>query len=256
VGDIGKRPAVDEGRDVLQGLNQVGLERVLEQHRHRPLSLQIPGGHRLTVVIVGDDYPGQPVFEVGDRDREAQNSHHLRCHGNIEAILPRHSIGFTSQTDNYLPKGTVVHIHYSLEDNPPGINVEPVSLLERIIQQSGQEIMGRRDRVEITGKVNIDLLHRNHLAVTSPRRSTLDPENRTERWFPQGEGGLLPDSGQGLGQSDRDRGLALPGGGGCDRGDQNQLSVPAILDPLPEIERDLGLILSVVLQILYSNPKL
>ena len=41
MGDIGERPAMDEGRVVLQGLHEVRRDRVLQQHRHRARRLEI-----------------------------------------------------------------------------------------------------------------------------------------------------------------------------------------------------------------------
>ena len=34
MGDVGERPAMDEGRVALERLHEVGLDGVLEQHRH------------------------------------------------------------------------------------------------------------------------------------------------------------------------------------------------------------------------------
>ena len=46
MGDVGERAAVDEGRVVLQRLDEVRLDRVGEQHGHRALGLEIAGGDR------------------------------------------------------------------------------------------------------------------------------------------------------------------------------------------------------------------
>ena len=39
--DIGKRAAMHEGRVVFQRLHQVRLHRVLQQHRHRAIGLDV-----------------------------------------------------------------------------------------------------------------------------------------------------------------------------------------------------------------------
>jgi hypothetical protein len=41
MGDVGERAAMDEGRIALQRLHQVGLQRVLQQHRHRAVGLEV-----------------------------------------------------------------------------------------------------------------------------------------------------------------------------------------------------------------------
>ena len=47
VGDVGEGTAVHEGGHALDGLHEVGLEGVLEDHHHGAHRLQIGGGHRL-----------------------------------------------------------------------------------------------------------------------------------------------------------------------------------------------------------------
>ena len=47
VRDVGERAAVDEGRRALERLHQVGRERVLQQHRHGAVRLEVAGAHRL-----------------------------------------------------------------------------------------------------------------------------------------------------------------------------------------------------------------
>ena len=49
VGDVRERAAVDERRLALERLDEVRLERVLEQHRHRAGGPQLLGEHRLAL---------------------------------------------------------------------------------------------------------------------------------------------------------------------------------------------------------------
>ena len=43
MGDIGEGAAMDEGRIVLQRLHEVRLHRILQQHRHRAVGLEVAG---------------------------------------------------------------------------------------------------------------------------------------------------------------------------------------------------------------------
>ena len=49
VGDVAERPGVHEHRGVLDRLEQVRLDGLTHDHRHRPGRLQVLGGHRLPV---------------------------------------------------------------------------------------------------------------------------------------------------------------------------------------------------------------
>jgi len=43
-----------------------------------------------------------------------------------------------------------------------------------------EQVVRRRDRVQIAGEVEVQVLHRHDLRVTASRRSALDTEHRAE----------------------------------------------------------------------------
>ncbi len=92
VGDVGERPAVDEGRVALERLHQVGLQRVLEQHRHRPVGVEVGGGHRLAVAGLGRRRCGRAGAR-GRRGRSARQKIAItsEADGDVEAVLARES---------------------------------------------------------------------------------------------------------------------------------------------------------------------
>ena len=89
VRDVGERAAVDERRIVLQRLHEVGRERVLEQHGHRAVRLQVARAHRLLVARVADDDVAEALLQVLERGREAEDRHHLGGDHDVEAVLAR-----------------------------------------------------------------------------------------------------------------------------------------------------------------------
>ena len=64
MGDVGKGAAVDKGGRALQGLDQIGLEGILEQGGHSTFRLQIPGGNGAAVIGVAHHHPGQALFHI------------------------------------------------------------------------------------------------------------------------------------------------------------------------------------------------
>ena len=62
--DVGERPAVDESRIIFKRLHQIGLQRVLQQHRHRAMHAQILRQHRFLIACVADHDVAEPRFQV------------------------------------------------------------------------------------------------------------------------------------------------------------------------------------------------
>jgi hypothetical protein len=93
VRDVGERPAMHQRRRVLQRLHQVGRQRVLQQHGHRAVHLQLGGGDRAAVARLGHHDAAQPRLQVGQRRGQAQHGHHFRRHHDVEARLARQAVG-------------------------------------------------------------------------------------------------------------------------------------------------------------------
>ena len=55
-----------------------------------------------------------------------------------------------------------------------------VALLQVIVEQRREQRVRARDRVEVAGEVEVDVLHRQHLRVAAARRAALHAEHRPE----------------------------------------------------------------------------
>src|SRR5699024_3037625 len=86
--NVGKCTAVDDGGIVFQGLDQVGVQGVLEQGGHGTGGADLSGSHRLAVIGVGADDPAQPLFQVLQVGGQAEDGHDLAGYRNIKAVLP------------------------------------------------------------------------------------------------------------------------------------------------------------------------
>jgi len=77
VGDVAEGPGVNDGRGALQRLDQVGFDRLQQQHRHRAGGVQVVGGDLLPVARVADDDAAEPAPEVAQRCGEREHRHDL-----------------------------------------------------------------------------------------------------------------------------------------------------------------------------------
>jgi hypothetical protein len=69
------------------------------------------------------------------------------------------------------------------------IDIQCISLIEMVIQQCVKEVMRSGDGMKISGKVEIDIRHRNHLCVSATGRATFDAKTRTQRWLTERDAG-------------------------------------------------------------------
>ena len=87
VGDVAERTGVHEHRRVLEGLEQVRLDGVAHDHRHRPGAFQVLRGHGLAIGGVADDDPPQARSQVLQGGRKGKDGHDLGGGGDVEAGL-------------------------------------------------------------------------------------------------------------------------------------------------------------------------
>jgi rRNA processing protein Krr1/Pno1 len=142
-------------------------------------------------------------------------------------------------------QGPVVHVHDPLPDDAGGIDAQRVAVGDVVVEGGRKQVVGDADGVEVAREVQVDVLHGHHLGIAAAGRAALDAEARAQGRFPDAQGGLAAQAVQGVGQADGGGGLAFPGRGGGDGGDQDQLADRIVLDLLVEVERDLGLGLAV-----------
>ena len=179
----------------------------------------VVGGDGTAVEGIGHDHAAQPGLQVGDVTGQTQNGHDLAGHGDVEAVLPGDTLHFAAQAVDDVAQLAVVHVHAALPDDLLDVDAQGVALLDVVVQQSGQQVVGRADGVEIAGEVKIDVLHGDDLGIAAAGGSALDAEHRPQRRLPQGGYGVFADFAQAVRQAHGGGGLALAGGGGGDGGD-------------------------------------
>ena len=243
---------MDEGGGALQGLDQVGLQGVLQQGSHSPFRLQIVGGHRPAVVGVGHDNAAQLLLQVHQAGGQTQHGHDLAGHRDVKAVLPGYALHPAAQAVYNVAQLPVVHVHHPLPGDLLDVDAQGVALLNVVVQHSGQQVVGRANGVEVAGEVEVDVLHGDHLGIPAASGPSFDAEHRAQRGLPQSGDGLLANLAQAVGQTHRRGGLSLAGGGGGDGGHQDQLAVLRLY-LIQQLVIHFGLVPAIVLQILLRN---
>src|SRR6185312_10568423 len=103
-----ERAAVDERRLALERLDEVRLDRVLEQNGHRAGRLQLLGRDRLALPRVGDRDRPEALAQVEEVARDGGDRHHLRGGGDVEAGLADVAVRAAAEAEDDVAEGTVV----------------------------------------------------------------------------------------------------------------------------------------------------
>ena len=256
VGDVGERPGVDERRPALERLEQVRLQGVLQQHGHRPGHADVLGRDRLAVGRGREDDPSQAGPQVLQVRGQGQDRHDLGADRDDELGLARDAVLAAAEADDHVPEGPVADVEDARPEDPLRIDAERVLVVEAVVEERAGQVVGRADRVDVAGQVEVEVLHRDDLAVAAAGRAALDPEHRPERRLADADRRLAPDRVQALGQADGRRGLALAQRRRRDRGDDDVLAARSLRLQAPDgLEGDLGLRRAVQLDLVIGQAQ-
>ena len=111
VRDVRERAAVDERRLPLEGLDEVRLDRVLQQHGHRAGRAELLGGHRLALERPADGDPAEPLAQVAEVAGDGDEAHDLARRGDVEPGLARVPVHAAAEPGDDVAQRAVVHVH-------------------------------------------------------------------------------------------------------------------------------------------------
>ncbi len=94
-----------------------------------------------------------------------------------------------------------------------------------VIEHCRKQIVCGTDGVKITGKMQVDVLHRDHLRHTAAGRSALYAEHRTERRLPKRNHRFFAKQGQCVRKAYRGCGFPFARRRRSDGGNQNQFAL-------------------------------
>jgi hypothetical protein len=242
VGDVAEGPDVHEARLALESLDQVRLQGVLQQDRHRPRTAHLLGGHGGAVDVVADGDRPDPPSQILERGRHAHDRHDLRRSDDVEARLARDAVRRAPEAGDDVAQVAVVHVDRAPPGDAVRIDAAVVAVEEVAVDERGQHVVGGRDGVEVAGEVQVQVLHRDDLGEPAARGPSLDAEDRPERRLAQAQDGPLADVPEPLGERHGRRRLALARLGGRDRRDADDLGVGRVGEAVDRPEADLGLV--------------
>ena len=248
VRDVGEGAAVDEGGVVFERLHEVRLEGVLQEDGHRPLRFQVAGADRFAVAGPRDDDVPQALPEVLDRGGETEDRHHLGGRHDVETVGARETVPDPAQPGDELAERPVVHVHHPPPGDPPDVDPQLVAVMDVVVEERRQEVVGEGDGVEVAGEMEVDVLHGDDLGVAAAGGAPLHAEDRPEGGFAEADHRLLAEVVQGIAQAYRRRRLALAGRGGRHRRHQDELAVRPVGEAREIVERDLRLGMTIGLE--------
>ena len=104
--------------------------------------------------------------------------------------------------DRDIAQCAVVHVHHPLPGDAPHVEAELIAVMDVVVDQRREQIVGERDRIEVAGEVQVDVFHRHHLGVTAAGGAALHAEHRPEARLTQADHRLPADAVQRIAQAD------------------------------------------------------
>ena len=197
--NIGKRTAVHKCRSVFEGLHKVRIKRIFEQHSDGASHAEVVYSERLILKSITEQNLANTAAQILEIGSKAHYRHYFRRWSDVESALRRHTIHPFAESGHHIAQRAVVHVEHTLPkhllESEPCVAV----LIDIVVEQRRDHIVSRCDGMEVASEVQIDVLHRQHLAISATCCATLHAEARTQRWFAQGCHSLLADLAQRLG---------------------------------------------------------
>ena len=203
VGDVGERAAMHESRGIFCCLHQVRQKGVFQQYGDRSSNPQVIDCERLIVVCISQQDITDAAFQVFQIGRQTKDSHHFGSRRDVESCLCRNTVCRTSQAGYDIAQATVVYVEHAFPFDLFQPFAGVACLIDIIIQQRCDHVVGRCNRVEIAGEMQVDVFHRQYLCVSASGCSALHSETRTQRGFTQGGDCFFTYLVQAQGQTDR-----------------------------------------------------
>ena len=178
VRDVREGAGVHEADLALERLDDVRLDRILQQDGHRTCGLDVLGRDRVARRRIADGDRAEFAAQVGEVGRQGEDRHHLACGRDVEAGLRRRSVLRATETADDAAELTVGNVDRA----PPrdGCDLRLMAVEAVRVDERREQVVRGGDRVHVAREVKVDVLHRHHLGVAATGRAALDAEDRAE----------------------------------------------------------------------------
>ena len=169
-------------------------------------------------------------FIIADRSyfNQAQGGHDFAGHGDVESVFALDAVGLRPKADVHLSQLAVIHVQTPAERDPVRIDAQFVALVDVVVNDRRQQVVGCGDRMHVPREVQVDVLHRHDLRIAAACSSALESEHRSKTWLPHGHHGVFSQQVQRISQADGGSGLAFTGFCRVDGRDQDQFAIGGI----------------------------
>jgi len=149
-----------------------------------------------------------------------------------------------------------VHVHHPPPGDPPDVDAHGIAVVDVVVDHRREQVVRAGDGVEITRKMQVDVLHRHDLRVAAAGGTTLHAEAGAERRLTQAETiERLPRRQSASLRPTLVVVLPPPAGGGLHRGDEDEPAIRAILQRAQVGVGDLRLVASVAFEVFPADAE-
>ena len=152
-----------------------------------PAALISLGGDRLALVGLPDRDAAEALAQVGEVAGDGDEPHDLARGGDVEAGLARGAVRAAAEAGDDVAEVPVVHVHAAAPGDRERVEPGGVPVVQVRVDQRREEVVRRRDRVQVAGEVEVQVLHRDDLRVAAAGGAALHAEHRAERRLAQAE---------------------------------------------------------------------
>ena len=165
--DVGEWSAMDDSRSVFSGLNEVGLEGILEQCDDASGDAQFLQCEFRTVHPVAEQDVVDSPSEVLDVGGEAEDGHDFRGWGDVESRFADDAVGCRTESGDDVPEISVVDVHHPFPEHLFERRNGFLMLVEIIVHQGCDHVVRCGHSMEVAGEMQVDLVHRQHLRIAA-----------------------------------------------------------------------------------------
>ena len=155
-----------------------------------------------------------------------------------------------------MAKRAVVHIQRAFKNDFFRVYVQGISLVNAVVDHSAQQVVCRGHGVNVAGKMQVDVLHGQHLRISAACGAALNAEYGAKGGLAQRNNRLFADSCHRVAEADCRGCLAFAGRRGADGGNEHKLAVRAVLERVVHSGFHFCLIVAVQLEAVLGNMQL